>query len=348
MCSVRKGLNLQRRHRRRTIPLTHAQDVDGSGAAAGRRAGSRLRALPRRRQQPRVPRLLRATGGAGDERGLLDERAARLHEHALQAARGLPAEGRRGRLGHAPGPPRGRLGGLQVGAPPDAGPAARAVPALPADRRGLRLPEPRVRGLGGRRRDRHARDAGRRGGDQDDRRLDRPRRVPARHGERRADDDPARRLRRQRLHARPRRGALRDPARPGAGLHRAQGRHLGQHPGRSGDRRQDRGAADLAVRVARGGDRARRGAVARAQEEHHRARRPGAAVEGAGDDAPRPRAELRRDAARPRGAGPLAAEGDLPQVRVPEPPAPGRRARRRGPGGADAAREDGGSLERGT
>ena len=40
--------------------------------------------------------------------------------------------------------------------------------------------EPRVRGLGGRRRDRDARDARRRGRDQDVRRLDRPRRVPAR------------------------------------------------------------------------------------------------------------------------------------------------------------------------
>ena len=52
-------------------------------------------------------------------------------------------------------------------------------PHLPADRRGVRLSEPRVRGLGGRRRDRHARDARRRGGDQDVRRLHRPRRLPA-------------------------------------------------------------------------------------------------------------------------------------------------------------------------
>ena len=52
------------------------------------------------------------------------------------------------------------------------------------------------------------------------RRLDRPRRVPARQRQRRADDDPARRLRRPRLHARARRGALRHPARPDPGLHR--------------------------------------------------------------------------------------------------------------------------------
>ena len=46
-------------------------------------------------------------------------------------------------------------------------------------------------------------------GDQDVRRLDRPRRVPALLRERLPDDDAARRRRRQRLHARARRGALR-------------------------------------------------------------------------------------------------------------------------------------------
>ena len=70
--------------------------------------------------------------------------------------------------------------GLQGGAPSDARPPARAVPALPSDRRGVRLPEPRVRGLGGRRRDRDARHPRGRGGHQDVRRLDRPRRLPAR------------------------------------------------------------------------------------------------------------------------------------------------------------------------
>ena len=55
----------------------------------------------------------------------------------------------------------------------DARPAARAVPALPADRRGLRLPQPRVRGLGGGRRDRHARA-----------------RAPTRPGSRRASSRP--------------------------------------------------------------------------------------------------------------------------------------------------------------
>ena len=270
-----KGLNCQLRHRRRTIPLPCAENAHWCRAAARRRPGPRLRALPRRREQPRLPRLLRAARGAGDERRHVHERAARLHEHALQAPRRLQAEGRRRRLGHAPGAPRRGLGGLQVRAPADAGSPARAVPALPADRRGVRLSEPRVRGLGGGRRDRHARDAGRRSRDQDDRRLDRPRRVPARLGERRADDDPARSLGRERLHARAGRGALRHPARPDPGLHRAQGRHVGQHPGHPRDRRQDGRAADLAVRLGRRGDRARGGALARAQAEHHRARGPG-------------------------------------------------------------------------
>ena len=62
------------------------------------------------------------------------------------------------------------------------------------------------------------------------RRLHRPRRVPALQREHLADDDAARRRGRPRLHARARRAPLRRPPRPGAGLHRPQGRHLGQHP----------------------------------------------------------------------------------------------------------------------
>ena len=44
--------------------------------------------------------------------------------------------------------------------------------------------------------------------------------------ERLPDDDAARRRGRPRLHARARRAPLRHPARPGAGLHRPQGRHV--------------------------------------------------------------------------------------------------------------------------
>ena len=81
----------------------------------------------------------------------------------------------------------------------------------------------------------------------------------------------------------------------------------------------DKTAGELIARfgIARGGDRARRRAVARPLAGDHRARRPGAALEGARDDAPRPRARLRPGRARPRAARPLAAEGDLPPLRVP-------------------------------
>ena len=224
---------------------------------------------------------------------------------------------------------RGGRGRLQGGPEADARPAPRAVPALPADRRGLRLPQPRVRGLGGRRRDRHARDPRRRGGRQHLRRLDRPRRVPARLRERLPDDDAARRLRRPRLHARARRGALRDQARADPRLHRAQGRHLRQHPGRPRDRRQDRRPADRPVRVARGGARARRRAVPGAPKNVIEFADQARDCEGARDHAPRPRDRLRPGGARARAARPLAAERDVPALRVPQPAEPDRRARRR-------------------
>ena len=99
-------------------------------------------------------------------------------------------------------------------------------------------------------------------------------------------------------------------------------------PGVPRDRRQDGGAADRPVRLARGGARARRRALARAAQEHHRARRPGAAVEGARDHAPRSGHRLRSLAARAGAARSLAAEGDVPPLRVPQSARPGRRARR--------------------
>ena len=234
---------------------------------------------------------------------------------------------RRRRVGHAADPPHGDRGDVQGGPSADAGPAAGAVPALPSDRRGVRLPEPRVRGLGGRRRDRDDRDACRRGGHQDVRRLDRPRRIPALQREHLADDDAARRRRGQRLHARARRAPLRRSARPGARLHRAQGRHLRQHPGHPGDRRQDRRAADRAVRLARGGDRPRRRAVARARQGREGARRPGPRLEAPRDHAPRPAARGRPVGAGLGAARPLDAEGDLPPLRVPRPAEQGRHAR---------------------
>ena len=223
-----------------TIPSRYAENGDRGRARARRRARPRERALHRRRQQPRLPRVLRVARGTGDDRRPADQRAARVHQHAVQAARRLPAEGRRGRVGLASGAPHGgrrsRRRGLQGGPPADAGAPSRAVPALPADRRGVRVPESRVRRLGGGRRDRHAGDTCRYGGDQDLCRLDRPRRVPALQRERLPDDDAAGCCRRQRLHAGPGRGSVRRHSRAGAGLHRTQGRYLGQHPGRSGHR----------------------------------------------------------------------------------------------------------------
>ena len=90
-----------------------------------------------------------------------------------------------------------------------------------------------------------------------------------------------------------------------------------QHRRRPGHRRQDRVAADPEVRLARGGARARRRADAGAAQGARRARRPGAQLEGARDDAPRPRHRLRPGRARARAARPLAARGDVPPLRVP-------------------------------
>ena len=101
------------------------------------------------------------------------------------------------------------------------------------------------------------------------------------------------------------------------GLHRAQGRHVRQHPGHPGNRRQDGRPADRPVRLARGGDRARRRALPGAREGGSRARGSGAGVEGARDDAPRSPARRRPGRARLRRARPLAAEGDVPPLRVP-------------------------------
>ena len=81
-----------------------------------------------------------------------------------------------------------------------------------------------------------------------------------------------------------------------------------------------------------GGARARRRADAGAAQGAGRARRPGAQLEGARDDAPRPRHRLRPGRARARTARPLAADRDVPPLRVPRPPAAGRPAGRGAPG----------------
>ena len=229
---------------------------------------------------------------------------------------------------------------------PTPGLLSEQFPHFRPDRRGLRLPEPRVRRVGGGRRHCDTGDTRGRSGDQDLRRLDRPRRVPARLRQRRADDDAARCRGRECVHAGSRRGAVRHPSRPDPRLHRPQGRHVGQHPGHPGHRRQDRGSADRAVRLARGSDRARRRAVARAQEERHRIRRAGGPVEAAGDDAPRPRARLRSRRARAATTGPFAAARDVPALRVPQPARARRHPRRGRPGAADARAGNGSRVAR--
>ena len=81
--------------------------------------------------------------------------------------------------------------------------------------------------------------------------------------------------------------------------------------------------------------------------EHHRARRPRAHVEGARDDAPRPRHRLRSGAARARPARSRAAEGDLPALRVPQSAEPHRRARRGRAERADAGDRHRSAVARG-
>jgi hypothetical protein len=178
-------------------------------------APSATRALPRRRQQPR-PRLLHS-GGAGDEQGSRRMPCSGSRTCSSSCSR-ITSRRRGSRLGHAPGH-RAPSRRTTSRAPPDAGPLREQF-RTSGDRQAfgyrnlefeagaddvIATPATQATRPGSRRR-----------------RLDRPRRVPAHHGERRADDDAARRLRRQRLHARPRRARY-GIRRPGAGLHRAQG-----------------------------------------------------------------------------------------------------------------------------
>ena len=81
----------------------------------------------------------------------------------------------------------------------------------------------------------------------------RPRRLPAgRRRDREDHDHLPRDHRHARVRPRGRDRPLRDPARADPRLHRPEGRHERQHPRRPGDRRQDRGRAAAAVRLAGG------------------------------------------------------------------------------------------------
>ena len=83
----------------------------------------------------------------------------------------------------------------------------------------------------------------------------RPGHLPADRGRREGDGHGARHHGHEDLRQRGRGGPLRHPAGADPRLLRPEGRHLGQHPGRAGHRRQDRRAAAPAVRRPR--DRAR-------------------------------------------------------------------------------------------
>ena len=280
-------------------------------------------ALPRRRQQPRLPRLLRAARGARD-----DARASRRTR--CSASRTCSSSCSR-TTGRRASPSPGTRGPSHRGCETlDDVQVEGRKPMPDLLREQFPYFRPIVEAFGYRNLEFEGWEAddviatlatrADEAGIEDLRRLDRPRRVPARHRERHADDDAARRRRRERLHAGARRGALRHHARPDSGLHRAQGRHVRQHPRRSGNRRQDRRAADRAVRLARGGDRARRRALARARGRTsastrtrracRRSSRRCAATSTLDCDP----AELVLAAARP-----LAAEGDVPALRVPRP-----------------------------
>ena len=105
-CSSEK-VNFEARHRRRTIASVRMPKTLTGEELQLDDAPRAIRAVPRRQQQPRLPRLLRAAGGARHERGHAHECAARVHEHAVQASHRLPPQGRRRRVGLA-----GRADGL--------------------------------------------------------------------------------------------------------------------------------------------------------------------------------------------------------------------------------------------
>ena len=115
---------------------------------------------------------------------------------------------------------------------------------------GLRHRQPRQARVRGRRHPRDAGGGGQAPGHRVHRRHRRPRRDAGGRRGHLGDEHRPRRHRRQDLHARRRAGALRRHAGADPRLHRAQGRQLGQHPRRARCRREDRGAAAAAVRLA--------------------------------------------------------------------------------------------------
>ena len=132
---------------------------------------------------------------------------------------------------------------------------------------------------------------------------------------------------------------------PGARLHRAQGRHERQHPRHPRHRGQDGGTAHRPVRHARRRDRARGRALARSISRDRGERRSGTRVEAPGHDATRSRPRRRDRRPRLAPSGSLAAEGDLPPLRVSRASQPGRHPRRGATGRRAAeARDADGSV----
>ena len=112
------------------------------------------RALPDRRQQPRLPGVLRAARVDRDLHRGAHQRDLRVRVDARQDPHRLRPEGDGRRLGRRLQRPQGGLPRVQGPARQPTRPAERAV-APPGTARGrLRLPQPRRRGLRGRRRDR--------------------------------------------------------------------------------------------------------------------------------------------------------------------------------------------------
>ena len=117
----------------------------------------------------------------------------------------------------------------------------------------------------------------------------------------------------------------------------AQGRHVGQHPGRPRDRRQDRRASCSRSTARSRACSSTSTSCRRRASQDHRASTPTRRAPRRCSRRCGATSQLDADPAhaRPRAARPLAAEGDLPALRVPQPAEPRRRDRRGASGRAE-------------
>ena len=231
----------------------------------------------------------------------------------------------------------------------EARPARRAVAVHAAARGRVRLRERARGGLRGRRRDRDGRASGAREGLRGHGRDRRPRPVPADRAGRAGDGHEPRHHGDEGLRPRRRDRPLRHRARADPRLRRAEGRHLGQHPRRSRDRREDRVAAAPGARLARGRAREHRQDLRRqAQGEPHEPRRGRAHLEDARHRDPRHGRRRHRPGPHRRArARPLAAARDLPRVRAARAARAARGGARRGRGGGAGRARRGGHPHQG-